>query len=148
MCMIQLWRGQEPTEAAFHDGVNPLPLEVVGRLGDVKLQHFDPGQERHLRIELHRGKRIVAFVLGSPYVAITSSKYADLTSRHGPMCDAGNFNGPMHAIVLLSCAATSFQYLDPYLAGDSQPLELTDDELERCFAGVAAVFSRPSKVGA
>ena len=142
MCMIQRWRGQPPTEARFHESPEPRPLASVCDLGGAEFPDVGVGDERRMRLELLRGKRIIAFVLGAPYIAIVAPKYPALRSRHGPMCEPGTSNGPLHAIVLVSCSASAYQYLDPYLPGAAQPLELTDDEFERCFAGYAAIFTR------
>jgi len=127
MCMIQRWRGQAPTEARFHESQEPRPLETVCELGGVEFTDVEIGDERRMRIELSRGKRIITFVLGAPYIAIVAPKYPALRSRHGPMCEPAKYNGPLHALVLVSCSDSAYHYLDPYLPGSGQPLALTDD---------------------
>lgn len=137
MCMIQRWRGERATEEAFHD-----PATTAG--SGLHLARSLPGTRslplygtEDIRLSLNTDEIVVAVVHGPPYVLWQRRVYPDLQSRHGPLCPPGSYGGPLHAIVLARDDAGQFDVLDPYFPNAAQPLRMTHDDFERCFAGHA-----------
>lgn len=143
MCMIQLWRGQAPTEDEFHLGANldghnfDLVLRELPRTRE--LPPMAPGDEDEIRLALVQGQRVIASVLGPPYVQWQRENYPRVTSKHGHLCAPGTWGGPLHAILLIAWRADAYELYDPWFPADQQPFKMSDLVFAKCFAGLAVV---------
>ncbi len=138
ICMVQLARGEPSDEAAFvgaHASIGlVLTLPVTRRLPS-----YDTAE---IRVALQTDESVVAIVHGPPYVRWQEAAHPGLESRHGRLCSPGDFGGPLHCVLLVHCDASGFLLLDPYFPATGQPLAMTEDAFERCFAGQAVAARR------
>lgn len=134
MCMIQRWRGEDPSEARFH-GQNPRrdPMTIHRTLPRVHVRELGPGQEHELALPLVLGRPVIVTAMASLYEPWCSRTYPRLQSPHGRMGQA------LHMIVLVSRVRDGYRLLDPFYPGEPQPLEVSDDDFERWFAGHAFI---------
>src|SRR5262245_19463384 len=105
MCMIQIWRGEPPTEDAFHQGANPgdHPIGLVRKLPRIKdLPATPPGDDADIHLALRQGRRVVVMVCGPRYVQWQQQHYPVAVSKHGALCPPGSYGAPFHAILLIA----------------------------------------------
>lgn len=84
------------------------------------------------RVAIEAGHWVVAFVMCWKYGPYMTRRA--LLSRHGSMS-----SGTLHTLVLCACAPGAFDYLDPYLPGDAQPLRINDIDLAAMLSHVLVV---------
>jgi hypothetical protein len=147
MCMIQLFRGQAPTEQAFHQGVGPRGQspQAIFTLGGVTSIRCGLGEDHRTLIAtalLSREVLVVIQVLSHPYVRWLAGAYPTLRTRHGILNVPGDYDGLPHAVVLAGRADDGFGLLDPYFLPDEQALYLPDDDFESFFGGLALAATR------
>jgi hypothetical protein len=94
------------------------------------------GEEHELQLPL-RGDRIVAVTaIGHNYDAWRRRALPTLRSPHGSI-------GPeLHMVVLSTRLRDGFGFMDPFYPAEAQPLEVSDNEFSRWFAGHAFIASR------
>ncbi|MBI4917948.1 MAG: hypothetical protein HY825_19075 [Acidobacteria bacterium] len=144
MCMIQTWRGLEATEGAFHHAAwpNGHSMTLAERLGRVRVRAIGVGDEADIDLALELGRLVLATVCGPPYVRWFCARYPSATSVHGPLCPAGDFGKPRHALLLVERLAAGYRYHDPWYPAAGQPFEMSDEDFQRCFAGEVAIAAR------
>lgn len=136
MCMIQQWRGQQPTEQTFlaltprHD-----PMLVPRHLAHIQRKYLAFGSERELEVALLSDFIAAASMISDAYGPWLHRSYPALRSPHGP------FTGTMglHMVVLIGRVRDAYDLLDPFFAGTSQPLRIDDDAFAKCFGGHAFI---------
>jgi hypothetical protein len=142
MCMIQIWRGEPPTENAFHEGADRRghDLGIVHRLSRVESLRagaFDEDLAIHLA--LRQGRRIVVTVCGPRYVEWQRQHYESATSKHGELCAPGDHGPPFHALLVVARVEDDYEVFDPWFPADQQPFRMAEDSFQKCFAGHAVV---------
>lgn len=142
MCIVQRWRGQAPTEEQFHRPAprsgNPAHL-ALALPGARRLPTYETDE---IHLALRTDELVVVCVLSRPYVQWQERCYPGLRSPHGRLCEPGDFGGSLHAVVLTRRCEDGFHLLDPYFAPEGQPLQMSDDDFERCFGGAATAVER------
>ena len=136
MCMIQRWRGQAPTEAAFYEANPSGKPGYITTLPRIEARLLEPDTERELRTDLRLGRVIVTLALVRNYEGWRSMAYPELRSPHGTMTRG------YHMVVLTSGTRGGYRFLDPFYPGDAQPLQVSDEGFVRWFAGHAFIASR------
>jgi hypothetical protein len=142
MCMIQIWRGEPPTEDAFHQGANPggHPIGLVRKLPRIKDLPASPrGDDADIHLALRQGRRVVVTVCGPRYVEWQQRHYPSAVSKHGTLCPPGSFGAPFHAVLLIARLDDGYELYDPWFPADGQPFRISEDAFQWCFAGHAVV---------
>ncbi len=143
MCMIQIWRGEPPTEDAFHHEANPdgHGFDLISRklARTRELPPMPPGDEEEIRLALRQGRRVIVNVLGHPYIRWQRARYPAVASRHGDLCPPGAWGGPLHAILLIAWRGGEYALYDPWFPANQQPFRMPEEEFSKCFAGRAVV---------
>lgn len=139
MCIIQRWRGEDPTEHAFlaakpHDD----PMLVPRQLAGIRAMSLAVGSEREIVLALLAGSIAAVTVVSQHYEHWLRRRYPELVSPHGGVSAAAM---ALHMIVLVGRARDAYEVLDPFFAPAGQPLRIDDDEFVSCFGGHAFVAS-------
>jgi hypothetical protein len=137
MCMIQRWRGEDPTEARFHEE-NPWRIpEHITTLPRIEKRFVESGRELELRLYLQLDQVVVATALVQNYENWRSTAYPNLCSRHGTMGTSSLY----HMVVLISATRDGYLLFDPFYPGDAQPLEVSDAAFAAWFTSLAFIAS-------
>lgn len=141
MCIIQLWRGEPPTEDAFHQGAvgKGHDLCIVQSLPRVRTLAIGEGDEDEIILALGLGHFVIALLLGSPYVAWFAARHPEALSRHGRLCAPGSYGGSPHVVVITGRLDDGYRYYDPWYPVGGQPYEMGEDDFQRCFGGRIAI---------
>lgn len=138
-------RGGEPAaqiEVRLHEGANPNGHPVTERkwLGEpgtsLLKSTLDSAELDHLREVLARGAWVMVHVFGPRWVARLPS---GITGPHGALCPAADAARPLHSVLLVASGLACFFVLDPFFAGDGQPIEVSDAELLVVLSGFSSV---------
>lgn len=142
MCMIPKMRGQSPTEEDFHEGASPRghAARLALMLPQTRREAPDPGTEDDLQVWLVEHVLLVS-VSGHPYARWLATTPA-LVSPFGPLCQQGDYGGPLHAILLIGWRNGGYEFLDPYFLATNQPLWMASDDFVSCFAGEVVLARR------
>lgn len=97
------------------------------------------GEEAEIDLALRLGRRVVVTVSGPPYVQWRKEHYPSVISRHGALCSPGSHGKPFHAILLVARLDDGYVFHDPWFPADQQPLHMSEDAFQSCFAGQAIV---------
>ncbi len=135
MCMIQRWRGEDPTEARFHEENAWHDPKHITTLPRIEARFVEPGMEHELRLELRLDQVVVATALVQNYENLRSNAYPNLRSPHGTMSSL------YHMVVLISATRDGYRLFDPFYPDDGQPLEVTDEDFVEWFTGLAFIAS-------
>ncbi|MDC0748109.1 hypothetical protein [Polyangium mundeleinium] len=145
MCIIQKWRGEAPTEAAFHESASTGP-QILGRrireLGGARYAALAQDEERTLDLHLVDGGLVVVGVFGLLFADWQRRVYGQLISRHGEMSRAYSQKGYPHAIVLVERSGDGYRLLDPWFPAMHQPLFIERSDFSNCFDGNAVFVDR------
>jgi len=136
MCMIQRWRGEDPTEARFYEqNTGRLPAYIT-TLPRVEARFVEPGMEHELRLSLRRDQVVVVMVLARNYESWRSTAYPNLRSPHGTMTSG------YHMVVLISGTRDVYRVFDSFYPATEQPLKVSNDDFVSWFVGHAFIASR------
>lgn len=145
MCIIQKWRGEEPTEAAFHESAKAGPQNLARRipeLGGARFAALAPDEERTIDVHLGDGGLVVVGVFGLYFANWQRRTYVQLESRHGELSRAYSQKGYPHAIVLVEGSRYGYRLLDPWFPATDQPLLIERYDFSRCFDGNTVLVDR------
>jgi hypothetical protein len=141
MCILQLWRGEAATEELFHYGAldSGHDLHITTTLDRVSIRALAADEDEEITLALKLGYLVLAILSGPPYVAWFTARYPAVISRHGQLCGSGSHGRPLHAVVLSQRLDGGYRYHDPWYPADGQPFAMSEDDFQRCFAGLIAV---------
>ncbi len=141
MCMIQTWRGGEPTEDAFHEGALPKGhgMHLAEVLDRVRARLISPGEENEIDLALRLGSKVIVMINGPRYMGSFLVRYPDQRSPHGDLCEPGDWGQPFHYVLLIERVEEGYSYFDPWYPGEAQPFYISEDSFQWCFAGWIAV---------
>lgn len=145
MCMVARWQGNAAAmEGDFGSG--PLPPRYVLQLPNARALPAPPEGRlpEDLRVELEFGGAVaIAFLLSRTYVrCLLGSGHSASHPEFGQLAEPGDFDGPLHAVVLTGYRDDGFEYLDPFFLEDAQPRFLPEGEFDACWGGECMLFGR------